>query len=109
MKKLEKIAEAMFERFCKEETGIDGNWAYLSHERKSAWMDEAYRSIEYVVKTMQETLKPLPTPYKFDTIWEQGRFAGQSAERTTFIGYLHDTLEAAKKERDEFRQQNDGE
>lgn len=107
MTKLEKIAEAMFERYCEEETGHKGNWAYLSRERQSAWMDEAYMSVELVVKAMQETVKPLAPPHKFDTVWEQGRYAGQSNERTTFIGYLHDTLQAAKRDRDEFR--NSGE
>lgn len=110
MKKLEKIAEAMFERYCEEETGTNGNWLYLSAERRAAWVHEAYLAVELVVKAMQETVKPLPVPYKFDTVWEQGRYAGQSNERTTFIGYLHDTLEAAKKDRDHFLQnKNNGE
>lgn len=102
MTKLEKIAEAMFDRYCIEETGHTGNWAYLSPHRQAAWVEEAYMAVELVVKSMQETVKPLPAPHKFDTVWEQGRFAGQSNERTTFIGYLHDTLQLAKRDRDEF-------
>lgn len=102
MTKLEKIAEAMFERYCLEETGIAGNWAYLSQERQVAWMQEAYMAVELVVKVMQDNIKPLPTPYKFDTIWEQGRFNGQANERTAFIGYLHDVLESCKEEVENF-------
>lgn len=103
MKKLEKLAEELFDRHCERETGKKGNWRYISHERKVAWMEEALLSIELVVKSMQDTIKPLPAPYKFDTSWEQGRFSGQSAERISFVGYLHDTLEASKKELEIFR------
>lgn len=106
MTKLQKIAEAMFERYCEEETGLKGNWAYLSPQRQSAWVDEAYMSVELVVRSMQDTVKPLAPPHKFDTVWEQGRFSGQMNERTAFIGYLHDTLESARRDRDEFRQAN---
>lgn len=103
MKRLEKIAEEMFERYCKEETGHDGNWQYLSRHRQKAWMEEAYRAVELVVKAMQNTVKPIPPPHKFDTVWEQGRFVGQNTERTTFIGYLHDVLEDCKEEIENYR------
>lgn len=93
----------MFERYSEEETGIKGNWLYLSDERKSAWMEEALLSVELVVTSMQETVKPLPPLYKFDTVWEQGRYSGQYNERTVFIGYLHDVLENCKEELENFK------
>lgn len=104
MKKLEKIAEQMFERYSFEETGIKGNWPYLSLKRRAAWMHEAYLSVELVVRAMQETVKPIPVPHKFDTVWSQGNYAGQSNERTAFIGYLHEVLEACEDELDQYRQ-----
>lgn len=98
----------MFERFCKEETGFDGNWEYLSDERKAAWMEEALLSIELVINTMQQAVKPIPTPHKFETVWAQGFFSGQSSERTEFIGHLHNTLKSCKQELTAFKN-NSGE
>lgn len=106
MKKLEKLAEELFERFCEKELGRRGNWRYLAKDRQVAWMEEALMSIHLVIDSLQQTVKPVTVASKYDTLYLQGFYNGQAAERTTFIGFLQEVKDTMEDELENFKNNN---
>jgi len=57
MTELEKMAAQAFEKFGKE-TGQSVSWAYISEERKQAWMCEIIFYVDHVTSKLNEKFKP---------------------------------------------------
>ena len=80
MKELEGIARELFTKFHLKETGKQGNWDYLSNERKLAWMQDVYLIADTLIKDIKAEFRPLPIN-KMNTVYESGYIEGVRYER----------------------------
>lgn len=82
MKELEGIARELFTKFHLKETGKNGNWDYLSDERKLAWMQDVCNIASSIIKEIKTEFRPLPVSTKTSTAYESGYMEGMRFERT---------------------------
>ena len=81
MKELEGIARELFTKFHLKETGKNGNWDYLSDERKLAWMQDVCWIASSIVKEIKAEFRPLPISTKTNTVYESSYMEGVRSER----------------------------
>ena len=60
MTELETIAAQAFEKYSRLTTGKPASWAYLSEERKEAWMKEIIFFVEHISDKLKDKFKTPP-------------------------------------------------
>jgi hypothetical protein len=88
MKKLEGLAREMFTKFSVLETGKQGNWDYLSNERKLAWMKDVGMIASYVLVEVKKEFRPLPRG-NANSVYESAYMEGVRSERTYNIDTIN--------------------
>lgn len=88
MKTLEGLAREMFAKFSLMETGRQGNWDYLSDERKLAWMQDVAEIADFIIKEVKSEFKPLPVSSKAGTVYESGYMEGVRSERVQCMNVI---------------------
>jgi hypothetical protein len=103
MKRLEGMALELFNKFSVRETGKQGNWQYLSNERKLEWMKEVLIMAKYFHSEVLATVKPLPNNQKIETVYASGYSDGVRTERTYLVSLFEDQLQKLLDEYEDFQ------
>lgn len=97
MTELEIMAARAFEKFAAE-TGQSANWAYLSEERKQAWMCEIIFYVDHVTSKLLEKLKPIGPATQNMGAYAAGYNDGIAVERMALQNLLEKISEDYKNQ-----------
>ena len=97
MTELESLAAQAFDKYSRATTGHSGNWAYLSEERKQAWMREMIFFIEHISDRLKTKFKAPPRSNPSGGAYATGFNDGIATERLSITNFI-DMLDTEYKE-----------
>lgn len=88
MTELESLAAQAFDKYSRATTGFAGNWAYLSEERKQAWMKEMIFFIEHISDRLKAKFKAPPKSNPSGGAYAAGFNDGIATERLSITNFI---------------------
>ena len=98
MLQVEQLAKELFDRYCLLTVNKQGLWAYLSTERKIAWMKEVIFFTDFLASSIKGKIKPLPPFRQNETVYMTGYQNGLLEERTATINLIEYVDQDLKKQ-----------